>query len=119
MKKNIYVVEDNEAIRELITYLLESENFNVSGFENATLFKKQIAIVHPNLVMLDVMLPDGNGIEICNELKSDVSTKHIPVLLMSANANVAQVGKESLANDFINKPFDINDLINRVEQLIK
>lgn len=119
MKKNIYVVEDNEAIRELVTYLLESENFNVFGFENATLFEERIATDHPDLMILDVMLPDGNGIEICNKLKLAQLTKHIPVLLMSANANLAQTGIESLADDFINKPFDINDLVNRVAQLLK
>jgi two-component system phosphate regulon response regulator PhoB len=119
LKKNIYLVEDNEAIREMVVYLLESENFKVSSFENATRFKSQILIELPDLVILDVMLPDGNGIEVGNELKSKPSTQHIPVLLMSANANMVKDGKESLADDFINKPFDINDLLKRVERLLK
>ncbi len=119
LKKNIYLVEDNEAIREMVVYLLESENFKVSSFENATTFKDQITITRPDLVILDVMLPDGNGITVGNELKSTASTQHIPVLLMSANANMVKDGKESLADDFINKPFDINDLLQRVEHLLK
>ena len=118
MKKNIYVVEDNEAIREMVVYLLESENFKVSSFENATRFKSQILVELPDLVILDVMLPDGNGIVVGNELKSTPSAQHIPVLLMSANANMVKDGKESLADDFINKPFDINDLLKRVERLL-
>lgn len=119
MNKNIYVVEDNDDIRELVQYLLESEEFNVTGFANVTDFNKQIAVQLPDMMVLDVMLPDGNGMEVCNKLKAQHDTKNIPVLLMSANTNVSYISKESLADDFIAKPFDIDDLVSRVKSLIK
>ena len=118
MKKNVYVVEDNDDIRELVEYLLESEAYNVSGFATVTDFKKQMAISHPDLIVLDVMLPDGNGLDVCNLLKVKEDTKMIPIILMSANTNVAYISKESKADAFISKPFDIDDLVNRVAKLI-
>ena len=114
----VYVVEDNDDIRELVEYIFESEDFLVKTFPNATAFKKQLDTSFPNLIVLDIMLPDGNGIEICNKLKVDELTRHIPILLMSANTNITYLGKESNANDFISKPFDIDDLVGRVRNLL-
>jgi len=118
LKKKIYVVEDNDDIRELVEYLLEIEGYEVKGFANATKFSQIIVNELPDLVVLDVMLPDGNGVDICNKLKSNPVTKELPVLLMSANANMAFVSKESMADDFISKPFDIDDLVTRAKKLL-
>lgn len=118
MRKKIYVVEDNDDIRELVEYLLEIEEYEVNGFANATDFNHKIAHALPDLIILDVMLPDGNGVDICNKLKSNSFTKKLPVLLMSANANMAFVSEESLADDFISKPFDIDDLVGRAKKLL-
>jgi two-component system phosphate regulon response regulator PhoB len=118
LDKTIYIVEDNDDIRELVEYLLEIEGYKVSGFPNATSFKEEIENSKPDMFVLDVMLPDGNGIDICNSLKSSPRTKDTPVLLMSANTNVAMVSSGSKADDFISKPFDIDDLVNRVKKLI-
>jgi len=118
LKKKIYVVEDNDDIRELVEYLLEIEGYEVKGFANATNFSQIIVNELPDLVVLDVMLPDGNGVDICNKLKSNPVTKELPVLLMSANANMAFVSKESMADDFISKPFDIDDLVTRAKKLL-
>jgi two-component system phosphate regulon response regulator PhoB len=117
LKKIIYVVEDNDDIRELIEYLFESEDFIVTSFANATDFKRHIIVDQPAVIVLDVMLPDGNGVDICNQLKTNEATAAIPVLLMSANTNVAYVGAESKADDFISKPFDIDELVKRVNKL--
>lgn len=114
----IYVVEDNDDIRELVEYIFQMEGFLVKSFANATAFLKQISHTSPNLIVLDIMLPDGNGIDICNNLKLNKLTKNIPVLLMSANTNITRNGQESKANDFISKPFDIDDLVGRVRKLI-
>lgn len=118
MDKIIYVVEDNDDIRELVEYILEIEGYKVTGFPNATTFNKEIQNSAPDAVVLDIMLPDGNGIDICNQLKSTLATGNIPVLLMSANTNVAMIGSESKADDFISKPFDIDDLVYRVKKLL-
>lgn len=118
MDKIIYIVEDNDDIRELVEYLLEAEGYKVYGFANATTFKAKIENAFPNIIVLDVMLPDGNGMDICNKLKSTPNTADIPVLLMSANTNIAMMSNESKADDFISKPFDIDDLVNRVKKLL-
>jgi DNA-binding response OmpR family regulator len=118
LEKSIYIVEDNEDIRELIEYLLAGEGFLVTAFPNATSFNQQIKGKNPNVIILDVMLPDGNGIEICSQLKGSAETKDIPVLLMSANTNITYHGQKSEADDFISKPFDIDDLVERVKVLL-
>lgn len=64
------------------------------------------------------MLPDGNGIDVCINLKSNSLTKHIPVLLMSANANVADMKQQSGADDFINKPFDIHEFVAKINKML-
>lgn len=118
MKKNIYVVEDNDDIRELVSYLFESEGYVVRSFATATEFKTGIGNTLPDIFLLDIMLPDGNGMDICNDLKSSSASKNIPVVLMSANTNETYIGEESLADDFISKPFDIDELVKRVGTLL-
>ena len=118
MKKNIYVVEDNDDIRELVQYLLESEGLNVEGFANVTDFNKKFEIEKPDMLLLDIMLPDGNGMDVCNKIKAAADTSPIPILLMSANTNITYINKVSLADDFIAKPFDIDELVKKVVRLL-
>lgn len=119
-RKHIYIVEDNDDIRELIGYILEEYDFQISGYATAGAFSQQISQELPDLILLDIMLPDGNGIDICKKLKASKETSHIPVILMSANAHKSQVISEARAEDFISKPFDIDIFRHRVnEQLVK
>lgn len=111
--KQIFVVEDDHDIRELITFLLMSQNYEVKGFANAESFQKTILSEKPDLVLLDVMLPDGNGQELCVRLHQEKITGEIPVVLMSAH--VEEVGCQ-YARDFIRKPFDVEDFLERVER---
>jgi len=71
-----------------------------------------------DLLILDVMLPDGNGFSVCKTLKSNIETKHIPIMLMSANLNSHGFGSEWNAQDFIQKPFDIDNFVARVSFLL-
>jgi DNA-binding response OmpR family regulator len=116
MKKCIYVVEDNAAIREMISFLLTEEEYEVIACGNGTEFWLQMQQQQPDLVVLDVMLPDDNGIAICAKLKENLKTFHIPIMMMSAGNTLNQVKAKCNAEDFINKPFDINDFVNRVER---
>lgn len=111
--KQIFVVEDDHDIRELITYLLISENYNVKSFPNAESFKNTILGEKPDLVLLDVMLPDGNGQDICKDLHQMDDTLKIPVVLMSAHVDNI---KTQHAQDFISKPFDVEDFLNKIER---
>lgn len=118
MRKKIVVLEDNKDISELIKFLLTKEDHDVEVYENVQSFKKGIQGKSVDLMILDVMLPDGNGFSVCKELKSSPTTKHIPVMLMSANLNSHSFGSEWNAQDFINKPFDIDNFVARVSFLL-
>lgn len=115
MKKSIYILDDTEDIRNIITEILTEKNFEVKGFANVKEFRKGILHAQPDLFILDVMLPDGNGIDVCDELKENRNTRHIPVLMMSANNAYSQAKKMCETEDFINKPFDIDEFVERVE----
>ncbi|MDQ1096767.1 MULTISPECIES: response regulator transcription factor [Chryseobacterium] len=113
MNKNICVLEDSEDILELIHMVLE-QDYQVYGFPTVSEFMAGHSEANPDLFLLDVMLPDGNGIEVCNILKKNDASKHIPVIIMTANAGIESMKQLCSADDFVSKPFDIDDLINRI-----
>jgi two-component system, OmpR family, phosphate regulon response regulator PhoB len=117
MEKLIYVLEDNTDIGEMVQYLLNSQGFKTRHFVTALQFWESMNNLCPDLVVLDVMLPDGNGIEISKILKSDPQFSHIPILLMSAFIDVPDIS-QSAAEEFIQKPFDIIDFGSVVKRLI-
>jgi len=110
MKKYIHVVEDNEDIRYIVEFFLSDFDYEVQVSATVKEFISSLNSPLPDLYLLDVMLPDGNGLEICRYIKNNTHTKHIPVIIMSANANEQEVKNESDANGFISKPFDLMDL---------
>ncbi len=111
--KEIFVVEDDDGIRELVEFLLVTHQYSVKAFPNARAFHKAVPQEVPDLFLLDIMLPDGNGLDLCKELKESEKTGDIPVVLMSAHADIKGTGG---ADDFIAKPFDVDELLNRIEQ---
>lgn len=115
MGKRVCVLEDDEGIRDIIEFLLSEENYEVSGFSNINDFMLNAKSVLPDLFLLDVMLPDGSGLDVCSLLKSSSSTRNIPVLMMSAHAGLNEIKNGCQAQGFIAKPFDIYDLLKRVE----
>lgn len=115
MKKCIYVVEDNAAIRDVIEFLLTEEAYEVVTAPTVREFWRQMQRQIPDMIVLDIMLPDGNGIDICQELKGSIKTHQIPVMMMSANNYLSKVKSKCVAEEFINKPFDLNDFANRIE----
>lgn len=115
IKKTICVLEDDDAIREVIILLLTEEDYQVISFASVGGFFKDPHSINPDLFLLDVMLQDGNGIEVCSKLKSNILTSHIPVLMMSANFDKYQVHTSCAAQGFIAKPFDIYDLLKKVD----
>jgi DNA-binding response OmpR family regulator len=115
MGKSVCVLEDDEGIRDVIILLLQEENYHVTGFASIEDFNLNAKNLKPDLFLLDVMLPDGSGIDICSGLKMADSTKNIPVLMMSAHAKIGEINKTCNAQGFISKPFDIYDLLKRVD----
>ena len=120
-KKKILVIEDDRDISELIAYNLERE-----GYEIACLYDGSQAIdfVHkrkPELIILDLMLPEVDGIEICRALKSDANTKHIPIVMLTAKSEEADVvvGLQMGADDYIPKPFSPKVLVARIKAMAR
>lgn len=113
--KEIFLVEDDEGIRELIEYLLLSKEYKVKAFPTAGKFRRSMTIQKPDLILLDVMLPDGNGVEMCRELGKGEDTSNIPVVLMSAHVDDT-VLQEDCVKDFIAKPFDVDDFLIRIDK---
>ncbi|MFV8226768.1 response regulator transcription factor [Christiangramia aquimixticola] len=113
--KKIFLVEDDHGLRDLISFLLEDKEYDVEAFPNATSFEKRINNEQPDLILLDIMLPDGNGVELCKNLKNSQDKNEVPIVLMSAHADPS-IADDSGANDFIKKPFDIEELYSRLEK---
>lgn len=111
--KEIFIVEDDDGIRELLEFLLVSKNYKVKTFPTVKSFENEIPGKTPDLFLLDIMLPDGNGMDLCKELKKSDITGNIPVVLMSAHANISLLEG---ADDFIAKPFDIDNFIEKIER---
>ena len=111
--KEIYIVEDDDGIREMLEFLLVSKDYSVKTFANVKSFQQNFPGSKPDLYLLDIMLPDGNGLDLCQEIKAHESSQNIPVVLMSAHANVNQLNG---ADDFIAKPFDINEFLLQIEK---
>jgi len=117
-KKRIHILEDDQEIRNVIEILLKEEGFELQLSSSFSELKKNIQDAMPDLFLLDVMLPDGNGAEICEDLKTDIFTKHIPIIVMSAQNNSEQKAIDAFADAYISKPFDIYDVLNQINTLI-
>ncbi|WP_231491682.1 response regulator transcription factor [Pedobacter sp. Leaf170] len=117
-KKRIHILEDDQEIRNVIEILLKEEGFELQLSSSFSELKKNIQDAMPDLFLLDVMLPDGNGAEICEDLKTDIFTKHIPIIVMSAQNNSEQKAIDAFADDYISKPFDIYDVLERINTQI-
>lgn len=117
----VYCVEDDESIRELIVYALESSGYEAKGFESG---KEFFSIVHdsiPHLILLDIMLPGDNGLEILQKLRSDPKLKSIPVIMLTAKTTEYDKvkGLDMGADDYISKPFGVMELISRVKAVLR
>lgn len=112
------MLEDDSDIRYIIEYLLKDEGYELQLSSSFSELKYKLRDGLPDLFIIDVMLPDGNGIEICNDLKSDMFTRHIPVMVMSANPRSRQMSAQACADDYISKPFDLDDVVYRINSLL-
>ncbi len=118
--KRIYCVEDDENIRELISYALKNAGFEVYTFESAPPFYAAL-LDRPSLVLLDIMLPGEDGITILKKLREDAKTKELPVILLTAKgAEYDKIkGLDTGADDYITKPFSVLELISRIHAVLR
>ena len=119
--KKILIVEDEEDVMELIRYNLSKEGFNCdAAYDGQEALKKAQATL-PNLVLLDLMLPEVDGLEVCKRLKSSPQTEHIPIVMVTAKSDETDIvtGLELGADDYIAKPFSPKVLVARVRAVLR
>lgn len=119
MERVIQIVEDDADIRFIVEYVLEDASYTVETFENAKAFLNRSNKENVALVILDVMLPDGSGIDLSKTLKAGEDTRGIPVIIMSAHAPSDVAISEGAADGFIQKPFDIDHFVKQVRSFIR
>lgn len=103
----IYLVEDDESIRELVVYTLNSQGLEAQGFERPSLFWKALEKEQPSLVLLDIMLPEEDGLSILKKIRIRPDVRKLPVIMLTAKGSEFDtvVGLDSGADDYIPKPF--------------
>jgi len=117
----IYIVEDDRNIQEIELFALKNSGFSAVGFETARDFWKAMDAKLPELILLDIMLPDEDGLSILKRLRMGSETRRIPVMLVTAKGSeIDKVkGLDSGADDYIAKPFGVMELIARVKALLR
>lgn len=117
----IYLVEDDDSIRELVLYTLHTTGFEAEGFRNAADFWEALEKELPQLVLLDIMLPDEDGLHILKRLRAGAETADLPVMMLTAKSSEYDrvVGLDSGADDYMPKPFGMMELVSRVRALLR
>ena len=117
----IYLLEDDESIRKLVVYALESQGYESEGFGLPSLFWAAMRRSVPSLIILDVMLPEEDGISVLRKLRRDNATAEIPVVMLTAkNTEFDRVeGLDAGADDYISKPFGMMELIARIRAVLR
>lgn len=117
----IYLVEDDDSIRELVLYTLHTTGFEAEGFRNAADFWQALEKELPQLVLLDIMLPDEDGLHILKRLRAGAETANLPVMMLTAKSSEYDrvVGLDSGADDYMPKPFGMMELVSRVRALLR
>lgn len=117
----IYIVEDDENIREIEMFALKNAGYEVQGFENASSFYMRMKEKIPALVLLDIMLPDEDGLSVVKKLRAGAETRKVPVIMVTAKTTELDKvkGLDLGADDYITKPFGVMELISRVKALIR
>lgn len=117
----IYCVEDDDGIRELISCALKSGGYEVKAFPCAKPFYEALKIRIPSLILLDIMLPDEDGMTILGKLKAEQYSKDIPVIMLTAKTGELDKvsGLELGADDYISKPFGVMELLSRIKAVLR
>ena len=117
----IYLVEDDENIRELVVYTLKSQDLDAKGFEKPSLFWKELEKEVPSLILLDIMLPEEDGISILKKLRARPDTRKLPIIMLTAKGSEYDtvMGLDSGADDYIPKPFRMMELISRIKARLR
>ena len=118
---NVLIVDDEPNQLELLRYNLKQANFNVTSSDNGEKAVEIAEDILPDIIILDWMMPFLSGVEVCRKLRSQVSTRQIPIIMLSARSEEADksLGLDTGADDYISKPFSPMELVSRVKALIR
>lgn len=117
----IYIVEDDSSIRELVAYTLNSQGMEAEGFECPSAFFKALDKKMPDLVLLDIMLPEMDGLSVLRKLKGTPACSRLPVIMLTAKGSEYDtvMGLDSGADDYIPKPFGMMELLARIRAVLR
>lgn len=117
----IFCVEDDQSIRDLMIYALNSAGFEAKGFADGSSFFETLKTDMPQLVMLDIMLPGEDGISILKQLRSNTATEHLPVIMATAKGTEYDkvIGLDLGADDYLAKPFGMMEMVSRVRAVLR
>ena len=117
----IYLLEDDATIQNFVLYTLQNTGYEAEGFERPSDFWKKLDESVPDLLLLDIMLPEEDGIEILKKLRADKRTKKLPIILLTAKSTEYDkvIGLDSGADDYVAKPFSMMELMSRIKALLR
>ena len=117
----IYLLEDDDSIRDLVLYTLQSQGMEVRGFPLPSAFWEAVAEHIPSLVLLDIMLPEEDGISVLKKLRSSARTSKLPVIMLTAKGTEYDtvLGLDAGADDYLAKPFGMMELLSRIRALLR
>ena len=117
----IFCVEDDSNIRELVIYTLETTGFKARGFEDGKEFLEALALETPELILLDIMLPGMDGLELLSKLKASPKNRDIPVIMLTAKGSEYDKVKalDAGADDYVTKPFGMMELVSRIKAVLR
>jgi len=115
--KTVLIIEDDIDTLDLMEFILQDNGYAVTK-ANKKVNIEEVITINPHLAILDFLLPGGFGTELCLEIKSNDLTRHIPVILYSASNDIKELARQSCANAYIAKPFNIDELMSLVSELV-
>ena len=120
MNKNarILVLDDDPDIGTMIKMMLEYKGYRVIVSDRADLAQQALNTGGVDLIIMDMLLSGVNGTDLCIDLKKNPSTSHIPVIMISAHPNAKEICLQAGADEFISKPFDMNDILSKIDRLL-
>lgn len=116
-KKKILIADDDPAILDVLSLFLEDVGYEVETTDDGSTIQ-EAQRGYPDLMLLDISMSGWNGRDICAALKSQETTKHIPIILVSANRDTEKIAQEAGADDFLRKPFDLDTVLEKIERYI-
>jgi len=117
----VFIVEDEESIRELVIYALKSDGFEVDGLETGEDLFKRLVSDMPDIILLDIMLPGNDGLSLLRNIRANKKYKHIPVIMLTAKGSEYDKvkGLDLGADDYVTKPFGVTELISRIKAVLR